>query len=255
MSGILASFSRGGTLPELLLNITNTASPDIPTLLANAGWKGVRQPVRLLNTALVNTLVIPSTLAGADITIENRSGAQIGGLLNGGTALRTLIPIKVDNLGSIWGGGGKGGSGRIARFEFTAPVWKQDLKYATGGEGGDGAGFRSPIGLDIPSAAPGKNGTSIDIVGYKAGSFNPFTGVYIAQSGRGGNGGVIGQKGDDGFNNSSGDFQGFMKNNAFDSAAANANWARPGEPAGYYINGNNLVTWINTGTRLGRVKA
>ena len=28
-----------------------------------------------------------------------------------------------------------------------------------------------------------------------------------------------------------------------------------GTPAGLYIDGNSLVTWINTGTRLGGVKA
>lgn len=241
MSGVTASFARGGSLRLLVLDITNTASPNIPNLLSAAGWRGIRQPVIIENSALVNTLVIPNTLAGANITILNKTGARIGGVISGGTALRTQIPIKVDNHGTISGGGGLGGNGQTAIVSwpplgsvpsggFTAP----------GGSKGSGQGFSSSQTLTISAAQSGGVTTLI------SGVVSGHSAWYDVKGGNGGSGGSWGNSGGPG---------GVASATVGGGATVSYTSAGSGGLAGYHTDGNSLVTWINTGTRLGRVRA
>ena len=50
---------------------------DILAMAQAAGWVGTPQKIRIVNNDLVNTLTIPSSLAGADITLVNAAGARI----------------------------------------------------------------------------------------------------------------------------------------------------------------------------------
>jgi len=157
MSGILAS-TVGGGIAELVINITSTVNPNIPALVTAAGWLGTMQKIRIVSTGQVNTLDIPAgTLNGADITLDLSSASFIGGTYNGGTALKTRVPIKVRNLGTLAGGGGAGGRGGNAWVQRTFAGSSQSA-YGYGGAPGDGQGFE-PGSLTIRAAGGRTYGT------------------------------------------------------------------------------------------------
>lgn len=244
MSGILTAFS-GGAFGELVLDISGKASPDIPALLSAAGWIGVAQPVRLLNTGNVNTLVIPSSLGLPDLTVDNASAtALIGGVKNGGTALRTQIPIKVRNLGKVYGGGGQGGNGGSAWVSRTVQPGSV-FQYASGsaGVGGAGQGFDSATSLTIVAAQTGQAGGSGHLGA--TGSFGGGTGRGVADAigGTGGTGGAWGVAGNGG--QGDGGYSGDYDN-------AGATTAHAGLAAGYYADGYSLIAWIAVGDCRGR---
>lgn len=243
MSGILTSYF-GGAYSTLVLDISGKASPDIPALLSAAGWIGVAQPVRLLNTGNVNTLVIPSALGLPDLTVDNASAtALIGGVKNGGTALRTQIPIRVRNLGKIYAGGGQGGEGQYAFVSRTVQP-NNVFEYASGsgGAGGAGQGFDSASTLAVAAAQAGQAGGSGHLA--PTGTFGGASGrgvadAYGAAGGAGGAWGAAGSSGGTGAGYS-GDY---------DSAGTGS--ARAGLAAGYYADGYSLIDWISVGDRRG----
>lgn len=244
MSGILMTYSGGG-FPTLLLDISNKASPDIPSLLTAAGWKGASQPVKLVNSGNVNTLVIPSSLAGTEIYLLNQATGLIGGVMNSGTALRVQVPIKVENLGKIYGGGGKGGDGGYAWARYSPPTYVDDYASGDAGLGGNGQGFANTSSLTINAAVGGGTGGADSCEGHlAAGEFpgDPFPITYVT-GGNGGNGGNWGAAGGSG---TGGGYSGGSP-----SAAGTGN-PGGGNLAGYYIDGNANVTWVATGDRLGR---
>lgn len=239
MSGVAAAMMTGGGFGTLVLDISNTASPDIPALLSAAGWIGTAQPVRLENSALVNTLVIPSALSGADIYLLNDTGARIGGVKNGGTALRTQVAIKIENKGTISGGGGRGGNGGGA-----SATWGTGYFGGVGGSsGGDGEGFANSSTLAISAAVAGQPSTNTVVYGPW-----PTDGCTV-YGGKGGDGGAWGGWGGNGNNGL------VVVDPGSSQPTISTSQGVPGALAGYYIDGNDLVTWIATGTRLGRVKA
>ena len=245
MSGIMSLI--GGGMKPLTLDLSNTAKPDVPARLSAAGWLGVVQPVRVVNTGMLNTLVFPSALTGADITLVNAAGALIGGAVYGGydgstpqagvggTALRTQIPIKLDNAGTIAGAGGGGGTGGGASCSYAGYG-----VIASGGVGGAGQGFDKA--LNILSVRSGEHGTT-DSTSFPAAPGAPFSSIY-ASGGNGGPGGAWGAQGGTGSAGAAGP--------AGASSSVSPGFA--GYLAGYYIDGIDLVTFINAGTLIGRVK-
>ncbi|MGB3069833.1 MAG: hypothetical protein WBC18_14865 [Ottowia sp.] len=243
MSGIL-SMMFAGQMAALTLDISNRVNPDVVSLLNAAGWAGVQHPVILVNNGLVNTLNIPSSLNGADLTLINAAGCRIGGLFSGGTALITRAAIKVQNLGILSGGGGAGGIGGSAWVRRTLSTGASQYASGSGGGGGFGQGFLSGS-LTISSAGAASSGST----GYLApsgswGPGDPGRAAAWAYGGYGGDGGAWGQTGNYG---GSGQAVG-----DYDTGEGYADRA-PGL-AGFYVDGNSYVTWLATGTRLGRVQ-
>lgn len=241
MSGILASMG-GGALPDLVINVTGQVNPNMNALAS--AWLGPAQKVRIVNTGNVNTLVIPADFVpGSEVTLENAAGGLIGGTASGGHALTVRRAVRVQNLGTLAGGGGAGGAGGSAWVGRTV---SGNFQYASGsgGAGGNGQGF-APGSVSIINRANGAPGTTGTLGA--SGTFGGGTGrgEAVAYGGQGGTGGMWGEVGYlGGVGGVSGDY---------DSSGASPGAA--GSPAGYYIDGNAHVTWINTGTRLGAAKA
>ena len=243
MSGILAMMT-GGAPTDLVVDISNTAQPDILALAQAGGWVGTAQKIRIVNNALVNTLSIPSSLAGADITLVNAAGARIGGSVTSRTTALTLkVPVNIQNLGIISGHGGSGGSGATAWVSRVANGVSQSAS-GSGGGGGPGQGFT--YGIAINANTSGYSGTtgSLGSTGGFGGGGGGSRGTASATGGSGGTGGNWGQAGSQGGAGSiSGDY---------DSGSTGTRGA--GLSPGYYIDGASFATWLATGTRLGLSK-
>lgn len=240
MSGILAMMT-GGALADLVLDISNTVKPDIPALVQAAGWVGAAQKIRIVNNALVNTLTIPSSLAGADITLVNAAGARIGGsIMTRSSALTLRTATKIQNLGVISGFGGWGGGGATA---WISRVYNGTTQSATGSGGGAGQGQGFGYGLDIFNSSGGSPGTTGTLGA--TGSFGGGgggRGTASATGGYGGPGGSWGVPGGDGYGGSiSGDY---------DNGSPGAPGV--GDISGVYIDGASYAIWLATGTLLGR---
>jgi hypothetical protein len=198
-------------------------------------------------------------------TILGAGGAPNGG--TGGTAIVMGAPGIIDNPGTIYGGGGGGGQGGqggqgiysnttqtqgcggkpgCPAGYYETGTWQgrccqsyscgwntccsqnlqgrycqQDVITSGGAGGAGGRGF----GYD-------GNGTS--------GSAGSAGGTNAGTGGTGGSGGGYGNSGATGGTGSNGNY-----------TAGSA--GSGGGLAGYYIQGNGNVTWLNTGTRAGRV--
>ena len=241
MSGIVAA-TLHAPLPELLLDITGKVAPNLPALLSAAGWLGTAQPVRVRNTGIVGALEFTSALAGARIVLLNTPGAIIGGTSYTVAAVKTAIPIAVDNQGSLYGAGGDGGAGGNAWVSRGGVVM-----WAYGGAGGYGQRIQSSYGVATVFARGfGQAGQSVTNSTPRPGGDFGGSGPAYADGGTGGDGSNWGETGNSGGSSSvSGDYD----------SASGSQPGYAGTPAGLYIDGNSLVTWINTGTRLGGVKA
>lgn len=240
MSGILAS-TVGGGISDLVINITNTVNPNIPALVTAAGWLGTMQKIRIVSTGLVNTLSIPASLDGADITLDFTSASFVGGTYNGGTAIKTRAHIKARNLGTLAGGGGAGGNGALAWLQRMANGHQQSLE-CYGGAGGRGQGFAAGS-LTVLSAQSGGPGEYKKLSA--TGSFGGGGGRGIAElwAGGGGAGGGWGSGGGgSNFASVSGDFDSWS-----------GGGINPGGAAGKAVDGDSYITWISTGTRLGGI--
>lgn len=241
MSGILAA-TVGGGIGELVINITSTVNPNIPALVTAAGWLGTMQKIRIVSTGQVNTLDIPAgTLSGADITLDLSAASFIGGTYNSGTALKTRIPIKVRNLGTLAGGGGAGGRGGNAWVQRMFAGSSQSA-YGYGGTAGDGQGFE-PGSMTVRAAGARSNGSEGTLA--PTGSFGGVSrGAASAVGGGGGAGGSWGAAGQS-------DYATAGVSGDYDTYGAYANAA--GQLAGKAVDGNSYITWISTGTRLGGI--
>lgn len=149
----------------------------------------------------------------------------------GGNAMYVSRPITLRNNGNIWagGGGGGGGDGRAGKSGS-----KSTFSAGGGGGGGGrghatsygGTGGSAPATYPIPGY-PGGNGYS---GGAGAGGAGGYT-EYVAPFTRypGGNGGGFGASG-----------------------AGAPVVGRPGGLSGYCIVGNGYISYLATGSRLGR---
>lgn len=243
MSGVVAACLMGASRWTLTLDISNSVNPNIPSLLTAAGWAGNAQAVRIVNTALVNTLSIPASLDGADITLINQSGARIGGVCYSGKALTVRAHIKIDNLGILSGGGGGGARGDSWWISRTLSNGTKQSASGFGGYGGRGQGFDTGSLTILPATAGDLGGSqSLAPTGDFGGGGGGGRSAAAAYGGDGGTGGGWGIAGGNSISTGgvSGDYDTYG-GSAGGSAGA----------AGKYIDGNSFVTWINTGTRLG----
>jgi hypothetical protein len=153
----------------------------------------------------------------------------------GGRALSVLVPVNIENNGSIrGGGGGGGGSGAY----FSGGNFK-DLFTISGSGGGGG---QSSLVNSLGGAAGPRGGGNDDAVGNDG---SPGTIANLGAGGdavqangdtssAGGSGGSFGAAGQPGVSNIS-------------------TTGGPGGAAGQAVSGNSNITWLNTGTRLGPI--
>lgn len=237
MSGILAMMT--GASPDLVLDISNTERPDILALAQAAGWLGTAQKIRIVNNSLVNTLSIPASLAGADITLVNAAGARIGGsTIHASTALTLRAATKIENLGIISGHGGAGGNGATA---WISRVVNGATQAASGSGGGGSRGRGFTYGTAIATSLSGDAGTTgtLDSSGFGGGGGS--RGSASATGGSGGTGGDWGQVG----------LSGDVGSISGDYDTGSVGTPGGGQAPGYYIDGASYATWLATGTRLG----
>ena len=219
------------------LNIaTSVASPDIHALAIAAGWNGTGPLIVNFNCPYVNSLRLDGskTFAGG-LVLNIASGCLIGGVINGGTAIYTRVPVTIYNNGTIAGGGGKGGTGN-----WTFARYSTDPTNVNGppGAGGNGQGFASTSATSVTAAKPGFSGTTAT---YSGDTVGPAPWASGGTGGNGGNWGIAGATGQ-----SNGDWGGNF------SAGGVATPATAGAVAGLYIDGSSFASFGNTGTRLGR---
>ena len=234
MSGILGAMFGGSGV--LVLDISNTVSPNIGSLLLAAGWDAA-SPVRLEVSpgALVNTLAVPGISFPAGIYLYVGAGARIGGVrgaagMAGGVAFSTAVPILVENYGVISGGGGGGGGGGTAWVERYG-----DMVWGIGGAGGDGQGFINAGSLTIIPAGVGSYGTSSTTTATGGGTWGGGAGYATATGGAGGAGGNWRQAGWSGGAAS--------VSGSYDASGVAA--ASSGRPAGANFTGP--ITWVIRG--------
>lgn len=218
------------------VSITIAASarnPDIAALARAVGWNGSGNITCTVNSGVDVASLSISGIPHDRLTIINKG--RIGGIVNGGTGIYTRVRIRIDNsAGTIFGGGGKGGTGGGASVWLTYdPInYKAD---AFGGSGGNGQGFSTSGSVTLVGATGGAAGTT----GYTERS---GSGTATAYGGTGGTGGAVGQAGGPG---SSGSYTG--------TGGYGGNYLAGGAgiAAGAYVDGNSYVTWVANGTRLG----
>lgn len=230
----------GGQRQILVTIAASVRNPNIAALAAAQGWNGSQLIQVTINSGVDVAALSISGIGANQLHIVNNG--RIGGIRGvgngdtGGTGLYTRTPIRVTNNGTIFGAGGGGGRGDGAAFSKNGGYYE-----ATGGFGGFGAGFRdqaSPVVFD--AAAAGGGGMSIQYDGaIGGGQERPY-----ANSAGGGAGGAIGQNGAAG--SAGANFGG-----SYDGASIIP--GQSGGLAGYYVDGNSYITWLVTGTRLGRV--
>lgn len=227
-SGAISISDFYGKSNLFTLNIAaSVANPNIRQLCVNAGWNQSVAVLVNITAPLINTINLPAgTSFPGGIEIKISAGTRVGGVYNSGTAIYTRIPLKVNNLGTISGGGGNGGAGQSNKYDVSGSV----VLLGGGGGGGNGQGFASTSSTSILSASAGSPGSS------------QSNGSYYVQGGTGGAGGSWGSQGGNGLSNASGS-----------SGWVETYPATAGALAGYYIDGNSYVTWVAAGTRLGRV--
>jgi hypothetical protein len=242
-SGAIAlSNFYGASKSRVTVNLvisTNTQNYDVYVNRGGSYVAGNTDVILTINSGVflgatstsVYALVVSSSFnAGDTVTIINNGtilgmgggggggGSRFGGGGGGGGGGNTMQisrATRITNNGVIasGGGGGGGGGGGTSGGKFPTSY--------TGGGGGGGAGYLSGGG-------GGPNGGAGSVTGGGAG------GGGQTNAGSGGAGGGRGANGASG-------------------TSGNATGGAGGGLAGFYVVGNSNVTWVATGTRIGRV--
>ena len=179
------------------------------------------------------------------LEIEIPSGTLVGGRRDGTaaefTGLTTAIPVSIRNMGTIAGVGGNGGTGAFVYFTYAGGRHGIGYDVYNVAAGGWGQGF---VGNATTPSAPeaGETGGYYEYPG-------PIFGGNTRPWARGGNGGVGGAWGQGGNVGGFGDVGG-----SFDSAYTDP-FPTYGGKIGNSVIGNSFITWLATGTRLGRISA
>lgn len=253
--------SRRAGLPTFYCTISADNSNQTLRALANtAGYPGyghcqitLASTYTLGATSTGNAACTPGSWpAGVTVTLVISSGAFISGAGGaggnalagaggaGGTALDASgvsgFTFKVDNQGTIRGGGGGGGAGNRGSGDWLYGGAGPDQTMGGGGGGGGqgwtgGAAGAGDYGADFP----GNAGTVGGPTGAGSGG---SPGQTPSWGGYGGNGGTWGNAGS-------------AASAIYASGGSNAGGA--GGAGGKAVNGNSNITWINTGTRTGTV--
>ncbi|QEA14281.1 hypothetical protein [Comamonas flocculans] len=231
MSGVVASCAAIARVQPFTLTLSSYYfAPNIRNLAIAAGWNASAPLIVSITATTGGAINVPSAASASfpgGLTLQIAAGArvlgaQVGpGSSRGGTAIKVAQAITIDNLGSIIGGGGPGGYGGNA----TAGG-----QTASGGAGGSGAGVSAGGYASWTSGTAGQTKTDTG-----------FPPAWEIKGGTGGRGGVEGAQGEAG---SSG---------VIISGTGTAYPGNAGMPAGYAVEGNSYITWINTGTRAGGV--
>lgn len=220
---------------EFILTISaSVANPNFRSLATAAGWNGSSRLTVNITAPLINTINLGSTPYPNGLRINVSASTRIGGVKNSGDAITTGVPVEINNLGTISGGGGKGADAGTFWVSLNGQVIT-----GYGGGGGSGQGFSNASSLVIDAATAGA-----------AGSYEQYSGALVggvarpyAQGGTGGTGGGWGQAGGTiAYGGASG--------GDYSSSGIVAPDGSPA-PSGNAVNGNSKVTWIAPGTRLG----
>lgn len=206
---------------------SNVANPNIRSLALAAGWDGASAVIVNITATLINTLQFTTSFPGG-LTLNISASTRVGGVTGGGAAISTTVPISINNLGIISGGGGYGGNGQGTWSDYTLPATALTRSWGDAGLGGAGQGFSNSSSLTIIGASSGTAG------GYAS------AGSGWAQGGNGGGGGAWGSPGAAG---SYGSWSG-VQGGEWTSLSG-------GGAGGLAVSGNSNVTWVATGTRVG----
>lgn len=220
----------------VFVNITaSVRAPDVRALAIAAGWDGLAPITLVINAGVdVASLSIPATIPHDCLTILNYG--RIGGVVNSGVGLTTVVRISINNQGTIFGGGGRGGYGGSAYYRWTS---SDALVTSAGGVYGDGAGFSSSGTVAMVAATSGSAGTQKTYAGDMIGGQT----AAWCKGGTGGAGGAIGIGGGNGIAGT------YLQGSAY-AAGQNNDWGS-GTAAGNAVTGNSLITWVNLGTITG----
>lgn len=261
----LSNYYRGGAL------VANTpANAGIPTSgtirLSNFyGASKSRVTVNLVISSNTQNFDVyanrgPSYVAGnTDVVVTINSGIFVGASSTGvyaftvSSSFNAGDTVAIVNNGTILGcgggggaggyggnGGGGGGGGNTLQINRATRITNNGV-VASGGGGGGGGGFG--IRNDKSAAQGGGGGGGAGYNGGGGGSPNGGAGSTTAGGAGGG-----GQQ-----NAGSGGVGGGRGANGASGTAGSQNAGGGGGLAGYYVVGNTNVTWVATGTRLGRV--
>ena len=280
-----------GAAREILVVVSTTTTDLNVSTLFGSYWTQTIPKRVVINSGVIigatNTsnyaLNIPSGFGGT-VKIDNNGSIQgAGGASNGGNGGPAILAgasgVSIDNQGTIYGGGGgggKGGTGGAGTYTYYFP----DYQYCEmavnnncpyGGtksgtyrvqccQGSDNACEKSVwrnVCVETRSSAGGTGGSGGVGQGYNQsattapifGATNGPTdgGTNAGRGGVGGNGSTWGTTGGNGSAGANG-----TPGLAVQTVGA-AGGPAYGGLGGYYIVNNGNVTWITTGTRLGRV--
>lgn len=227
------------TYKDFLYNISAdiSSSSNLRTLAIAAGWD---QSSKVICTVKSGFKIYTAANAASGLTIDGsfpkgvqlniESGAGVYGgpgfggtggntsssgnsASNGGTALIVSVPVTIDNLGTIAGGGPGGGGGGGGQDGVNA-------NGLTGGDGGKGQYATTAR----TTGATGQSGGGGGYAG-NGGDGGTYNGTGAADDGTGGAGTYPG--------------------NTFTTGGGSK-----GNP-GYSRTGDSNITWVNTGTRYG----
>lgn len=246
----LGNFYGAASIHVLDYNITaDMFNFNSSTVLANSNWDGVTPVMLTVNIAAgivvsgnntsIPAFVVNALPSGSQVIINNNGfiiGMGGGGRratntgLAGGTALQTLTPITLNNVGIIGGGGGGGGSARLYNRANKYTIW------ASGG--GGQSGRQNSTAETTTLSSPGtdvRHATGGTFAGGGAGG-----GWVKGGSGNndflGGAGGAWGAAGQPGYKIGSGSYE-------FTGFGAGA--------GGAAVVGNSLINWVSLGTIMG----
>lgn len=273
---------------EIIRYITSTSTNvNASNYFTSGEWSSPTPKTLIINPGVIVGATSSATAAltipgfgGTFKLINNgsiRGGSGDGGISgspdgkDGGTAINAQWPSTIiDNLGTIYAGGGGAGRGG---FGGQGVYYNNYETAGCGGAPGCAAGYyqtgyNGNCGGCCQTYSCGWGGTCCS----QNRQCRYCQQQVITSGGTGGNGGRgegynlpsgIGQAGTAGGINAGaggpgGNGGGWGSNGSPGNAGANGNYTaggpgRPGGLAGYYIQGNGNVTWLNTGTRLGRV--
>lgn len=228
--------------------IIGSASTSMPAFTTGSGWpSGVT-----INITNRGTIVGKGGAGGAGGEYRGTAGGtnlrDAGDGFNGGTAIQFTQDASFTNEG-ITGGGGGGGGGSTASddLRFGGPTFCS----GNGGGAGAGTGDGGAAGLAVSGGIFGEEGnpgspSTLTVKGFGGpektvvNTETDYPGTYSATALRGGNGGAIGQQGENGF----------VSEGVGDETVT----AGTGGLAGAAINKNgNTVTITNNGTIAGNI--
>ena len=250
-SGLIKFSDFYGKSNEFIFNMnTSLANPNIRQLAINAGWNQSAKLIVNIN-ADINTINLTAGLSfPGGIRLNILAGRRVGGVcgnynyqvprVDGGPAIFTRVPVEINNLGTLSGGGGRGGRGSSNYVQQSGVSGSAGRTISKQGLGGDGQGYLTPTGTTVFARTDG---------------YYPPRATYSGDVIGGTASWVIGGKGNFGGNWGEAGFPG-LSDAEYGGAYSNSGVSIPAEAgglAGAYVDGNAYVTWVATGTRLGRV--